>query len=125
MFINPDKFAAYFNSVVPGAQRQVIAQDVRDMTEAGLIGKYRYYGSYDLEVVRGVLEHERLRSTRSEELAVRDLDGVRHCKKCGVLLPHIAQSQAGRPREYCDGCESLRGADRARRWRDRVHSGSR
>ncbi len=118
---SPCKFATSFNSTVPGAHRQVSVEDVRDMTEAGLIGKYRYYDSHDLEVVRGVLEYERLRSVRSEELAVSDLDDGRHCKKCGVPLPHTAQGQVGRPREYCHDCQFSRGADRARMWRQHSH----
>jgi len=46
--LSPDKFAEWFNNVVPGAYRSITAQDIRDMTECGLVAHYGYYIRQDL-----------------------------------------------------------------------------
>jgi hypothetical protein len=62
MFItSPGKFAAIFSAMYPGAYLTVVAQDVNDMTDCGLIGRYGSYGRQDLETVRAVLQYEQLR----------------------------------------------------------------
>jgi len=53
--LSPDRFAAEFNAVVPGAYRKVDAEDVRCMTSCGLIGRYGHYYRSDLETVRAIL----------------------------------------------------------------------
>ena len=58
---DPGRFAAKFNSVVPGAFRSVTADDVRQMAHCGLIGRRGYYERADLETIRGILWYERFR----------------------------------------------------------------
>jgi len=43
LITNPQKFADLFNAKVPGAYRQVSADDIRDMTTCGLIARYGEY----------------------------------------------------------------------------------
>lgn len=56
--LRPNRFAVWFNRVVPGAYRQITAEDVLDMTQCGLIGRYGEYMQLDIEIVRGVLQYE-------------------------------------------------------------------
>ena len=105
----PGRFAALFNSVVLGAYRQVTAQDVRDLTRCGLIGRYGYYGRADIETVRAVLQYEQIKQEREQQA-----NAVRTCKRCGGLLPD--NEGVGRPKEYCLKCEPFRGRERWRRW---------
>ena len=107
--LTPDKFAALFNSMVPGAYRQVTAQDVQDMTRCGLIGRYGYYGRADIETVRAILQYEQIRRDREQQANV-----ARKCKRCGEVLPDC--DGVGRPKEYCAECESFRGKERWRKW---------
>ena len=107
--LTPERFATLFNSIVPGAYRQVTAQDIRDMTKCGLVGRYGYYGSADIEVVRAVLQYEQLRLDREQKA-----NAVRMCKRCGGLL--IEGVGKGRPREYCFKCGPFRGRERWRKW---------
>ena len=68
MLTSPDKFAAVFTTTFPGAYRIVTVQDVRDMTECRLIGKYgEYYGRADLETVRCILQYEQMREKQSAQ----------------------------------------------------------
>jgi len=82
--ISPDKFAEWFNEVVPGSCRTVTTQDIRDMVECGLIGHYSYYGRADLETVRAVLQYEQIRNERSEKASLKDVPKT--CKRCGKTL---------------------------------------
>lgn len=114
---SPDKFSTLFNAVVPGAYRSITAQDIRDMTECGLIGRYKYYGRQDIETVRAILLYEQIRNERSEKACLKD--APRTCKRCGEPLPSQPDSSRGRPSEYCVNCEPFRGGERNRKWRDR------
>jgi hypothetical protein len=107
--LTPDRFAIWFNSLIPGAHRSITAQDIRDMTRCGLIGRYGYYGRVDIETVRAVLQYEQLRHDSDKQT-----DAVRMCKRCGGLLPE--SEGVGRPREYCSDCEKNRGRERWRKW---------
>lgn len=67
---DPAKFAARFNSRVPGAHRPVTDDDIREMTVCGLIGRRSFFERSDIETVRGVLRYERMRQNavgRAEE----------------------------------------------------------
>lgn len=115
--LSPDRFAAEFNVVVPGAYREITVQDIKDMTDCGLICKYRYYCSADLETVRAILLYEQMREERSRTAAL--VDNPRTCKRCGHLLPSQSDGRRGRPGEYCPDCEPFRGMERYRKWRNR------
>lgn len=93
---NPDKFAAWFNSVVPGAYRKVDARDVRDMTECGLIGRYGYYGRLDLETAGAILQYEQMREKRSAKPLEEDEPKQPSCKMCGGPLPPQLEGREGR-----------------------------
>jgi len=113
--LSPDKFAAWFNSVVPGAYRHITSQDVRDMTECGLIGKYSYYGQSDLQTVRAILLYEQLRQERNEKLRLKEVPQT--CKRCEKPLVSLSDSRRGRRKEYCPECEPFRERERYRKWR--------
>ena len=115
---SPDKFAAVFTTTFPGAYRSVTSQDVRDMTECGLIGKYgEYYYRTDLERVRAILQYEQMREKRSARCIKEEEPQLPpSCKMCGRLLITQSNGKKGRPREYCPGCESSRSTERYRRW---------
>jgi len=108
--LSPDRFAEWFNLVVPGAYRKVTVQDIRDMTECGFIGKYQYYGRADLETVRAILLYEQMREERLAQSKKRPT-----CKMCGKPFSKC-HDKRGRPREYCFDCEPLRGRERYRKW---------
>jgi len=55
LIVKPEKFAAWFDRVMPGAYRQITVDDVRDMVTCGLIGKFDCFLNLDLETVRAVL----------------------------------------------------------------------
>lgn len=114
--VSPDKFLEWFNSKVPGAYRKITNQDVRDMTECGLIGRYGYYGRTDLETVRAILLYEQLRSERERKACLQD--APRTCKRCGKSLPENGNKK-GRPKEYCQQCERYRNRDRYKEWKVR------
>lgn len=115
---NPEKFANCFNSVVPGAYRKITTQDIRDMTECGLIRCYGgYYSRVDLERVRGILQYEQMREKRSAKSPDNNKQEQPTCKMCGEPLPPKPADKAGRPKEYCSKCELLRVAERCRKWR--------
>ena len=112
--MGPQKFATWFNRVVLGAYRQITAQDVRDMAECGLVCRFGYYGPSDLQTVIGILNYEQMREEKSQKPDTED----RRCKRCGQLLYEKVNGK-GRPREYCQQCESSRVRERHKRWRKR------
>lgn len=114
--LSPDKFAEWFNSVVPGAYRKLTALDIRDMAECGLIGRYGYYGQSDLQTARAILLYEQLRDERNLNTDTQEIKDIR-CKRCGEPLPNKAEVRKGRPREYCAECERFRARERHRMWR--------
>ena len=115
--VSPEKFAEWFNVVVPGAYRKINNQDIRDMCDVGLIHKYQYFGRSDLEIVRGILLYEQLRDERS-----RKENTIRTCKRCGQSLPSQTDGRKGRPNEYCPDCQPFRSRERYRKWRTRQTS---
>jgi hypothetical protein len=115
---SPEKFATEFNLLVPGLYRRISVQDVRDMTECGLIGKYSCYGHTDVETVRAILRYEKLREERERRLQHAEEAKVEppRCNGCGQPLPDPAPDKKGRRKEYCAQCEMSRPAVRYRRW---------
>ena len=61
---NTQQFAERFNSMFPGANRPLIAEDVRELVHCGLIRRHGYYEWMDLQTVRGILQYERSRAQR-------------------------------------------------------------
>ena len=118
LITNPQKFAAEVNARLPGVHRQISADDIRDMTTCGLIGRYGYYIHLDLETVRAILQYEQLRQNRQKRNEIRDDNGVIHCRRCGVVLAK-PKTRRGRPVEYCSDCEPFRGRERNRKWRSK------
>ena len=108
---SPDKFAERFNSLFPGAYRQVDTQDILALVKCGLVCKYGFYSRDDLEVIRGILQYEQLREERSQPE-----DTPKTCKRCGELLLDNAVGK-GRPREYCQQCEPYRNRARYSNWK--------
>jgi len=115
--LSPDKFVKWFNSVLPGAYRNITAQDIRDMTECGLIRCYGYYSRSDLETIRAILLYEQLREKRIYKQSAKEAHDVLGCKRCSEPLPSQPEGSKGRPKEYCRQCESLRATERYRKWR--------
>ena len=115
---SPDRFAKDFNEVVPGAYRQITTQDVRDMTDCGLIGRYNCYPRSDLETVRAILQYEQLRQRRIEKPQPSAIPYIRKCKICGKALSIKQCLKHGRKKEFCPNCESLRIGMRYRKWRE-------
>jgi len=66
-----EKFAARFNSTVPGAYRIITVNDIRQMAHCGLIGRHGFFERADLETVRGILRYEWLRAS---ELGMPSID---------------------------------------------------
>jgi len=120
LITSPSKFADFFNTKVIGAYRQITADDVRDMTTCGLIGKHGgWYLQLDLETVRAILQYEQLRENREKRDEIRDEERVLHCRRCGVVLDR-PDGKKGRRREYCDACQSSRSTMRGRKWREKM-----
>jgi hypothetical protein len=115
--ISPEKFVIWVNSTMPDAHRHISIQDIKDMTECRLIGRYGYLGRTDLETIRAVLKYEKLRQQRIERPPIGAASPVRNCKLCGKALPVENDVKHGRPREYCSVCESSRLRERHRKWR--------
>jgi hypothetical protein len=105
---NPERFAEYFNKTVPGAYRKVDAEDIRDMTDCGLIKRYGFFGNQDLQMAIGVLQYEQLFEKRKQKAIQQEQGQLHQCRLCGEPLPPQPEGKKGRPREYCDGCESKR-----------------
>ncbi len=116
---NTERFAAQFNAKLPGAYRQITVQDIKDMTECGLIKRYGYYSHSDLETVRAILLYEQLLEKRLKKPLNEEKLILPRCKMCGEQLLVQLEGKKGRPREYCSECESLRRKDRYRKWRIR------
>ena len=112
---SPDRFATHFNTIVPGAYRQITAQDIRDMVECGLIKHYGYYLRSDLETVRAVLRYEQLREKRIQKSG--DRSEPSRCKMCREPLPPQSEDKKGRPKEHCQQCQHSRSRERYRKWR--------
>jgi len=121
LIVRPEDFAEWFNKAIPGAYRQITAEDVRDMTTCGLIGRYGYYMQPDIETVRAILQYEQLRQNRQKRADIRDDDGVIHCRLCGVVLAR-PKAKRGRPNEFCDKCQPFRGRERYRKWRKKMQA---
>lgn len=119
---SPARFAAEFNSKVPGAYRQITAEDVGDLTDVGLIGRYGYYINTDVETVRAILDYERRTELRRHRGEIKDPDGAMHCRRCGVVLAN-PKGKRGRPNEYCDDCDRFRGQERYRKYRSKMKGG--
>jgi len=116
---SPDRFAKDFNELVPGAYRRITSDDVRDMTDCGLIGKYYFYGHDAIETVRAILRYEELRQKRIEKQPSDSISDIRTCRLCGTILPIEPKGKYGRPKEYCASCEPVRTKKRYQKWRDR------
>lgn len=117
LITSPEKFAMFFNARVPGAYREITTDDVRLLTECGLIKKYGYYPLDDLQTVVGILRYEQVREKRTEKQEHEASLEPPRCKLCGEPLPPQPEGKEGRPREYYDQCEALRAAQRYRKWR--------
>jgi len=102
-----------------GYNCQIAVQDIRDMTDCGLIRHYGYYIHSDLEMVRAVLQYEQLLEKRLKKPLNEEKLILPRCKMCGEQLPVQLEGKKGRPREYCQKCESARREDRYRKWRIR------
>ena len=114
---SPEKFATWFNGKYQGAYRKISAEDVRDLTTCGLIGRYRYYSlSRDGETVRGILQYGQMREGRPTQ-EVHDEAEPPKCKMCGRSLPVEPEDKSGRPKEYCAGCELFRDKERKKKSR--------
>lgn len=116
LIVRAEDFAEWFHRVIPGTYRQITVQDVEDMTQCGLIGRYDEYIQLDIETVRAILQYERLRQNRQKRDELKDSEGIMHCRRCGVELAK-PESKRGRPNEYCDKCQPFRGRERYRKWR--------
>jgi len=113
MFItSPETFAEWFKSEVPGAYREVNFQDIRVMTDCGLIGRYGYYWRQDLETVRAVLQYEQMREKGSRRDNAMVVNNIHTCMRCGQPLSVPLPEKKGRYREYCQQCEPLRVKER-------------
>jgi len=119
LIVRSEDFVMWFAKAIPGAYRSITAQDVRDMTTCGLIGRYGYYMQLDIETVRAILQYEQLQHNRQKRDEIRDSDGSIHCRRCGVVLAK-PDGRRGRPREYCPDCESLRATMRYQKWRSKT-----
>jgi len=101
--ISPEAFAEWFNKKIPGTRRKITTDDVCHMTECSLIGRYNSYIRQDLEVLRGILQYEKMRENRPVK---QDKEKEPHCCKIfGQPLPPNPGGKPGRLREYCYGSE--------------------
>ena len=121
LIVRPEDFADLFNAKVPGAYRQVTADDIRLLTQFGLIGRYNFYDTtYDVHTVIGILNYEQLREKRTQKERQEATDEPAQCRLCGKPLPIQTESKKGRPREYCTDCESSRATMRGQKWRSKM-----
>jgi len=81
-----EKFAAKFNSTVPGAYRIISASDIRQMAHCGLIGRHGFFEHADLETVRGILRYEWL---RARELGMSSIDLCEQTALCPKLKSNV------------------------------------
>jgi hypothetical protein len=61
---DPAKFAVKFNFTVPGAHRLVTAEDIRQISQCGLIGRHGFFTREDLETVRGIILYEKMKGKK-------------------------------------------------------------
>ena len=116
-------FADWFNVTYRGAHRNVSVEDIREMTECGLIGRYRYYSpSQDGEIIRGILQYEQMREKRTTQETTDDKEEPPKCIMCGKELVFKKTVKTGRPKQYCNECEPNRGLDRYRKWKHKNKS---
>ncbi len=111
---DPKHFAEWFNHKYPGAYRQITYEDVKDMTDCGLIYRHKCYsGSEDGETIRGVLQYEQLRENRS---LLQDKEKKPPtCRRCRQPLPPNPEDNSGRHKEYCSNCEPQRNRERQKK----------
>ncbi len=117
---NPKKFARQCNLLIAEAPRRVTVEDVVKLTDLGLIKRHDYYSpTQDLETIRVILQFEQWREKTmvSENLAEPQNQVPMLCKMCAEPLPPRSEGKKGRPRKYCDNCESKRSSERNRKWR--------
>jgi len=122
LITNPQKFADLFNAKVLGVHRQITVDDIRLLTECGLIKRYGWYDSTDLQTVIGILKFELITQQRVRKGAQEASPKQARCKLCGQALPTEPESKKGRPREYCSDCESARSTIRSRKWRRKMRA---
>jgi hypothetical protein len=67
LITSPERFANFFNCKVSSARRQVTVDDVRLLTECGLIKHYGFYDNTDLQTVIGILKYEQLREKKTKK----------------------------------------------------------
>jgi hypothetical protein len=107
----PEEFAEWFNERYPGAYRHIVTEDIKDLTDRGLIHHRGYYGgSSDGETIRAILQYEQL---REKPLTQQRIEKMRPCcRRCGKPLILTLQDKPGRPKEYCPVCEPFRNKER-------------
>ena len=119
--VRAEDFADLFNAKVPGAYRQVTADDIRLLTQCGLVGRYGFYDTRDdLQMVIGILNYEQLREKRTQQEKMEAIGDPPPCRLCGKPLSRQPEGKKGRPREYCSDCESSRATKRYQKWRRKM-----
>ena len=116
---SPARFARDFNATVPGAYRRMTPEDIRVLSDCGLVGRYGYYGQEDIRTIIGLLDYEQYLKKQEKKAETMTADGQRLCKMCRQPLPPEPEGKKGRHREYCDKCEPYRSTERWRRHRRR------
>jgi hypothetical protein len=117
MFItSPEKIVEWFRLEVLGAYRNLTSQDIQDMINCGLIGRYGFYIRQDLETVSVVLQYDQLRQNRIQKFSKEDKAQPPKCKSCGQPLIYQHEAKKGRWREYCQQFESSRVKERYQKW---------
>ena len=71
LLVDAEKFAVKFNSLFQGAYRKITADDVREMTKCGLIGRHGYFEQMDLHTVNGIIRCELLRDQRLNRINIK------------------------------------------------------
>ena len=118
--VRAEDFADLFNAKVLGAYRQVTANDIRLLTQFGLVCRYGFYDTRDdLQTVIGILNYEQLREKKTQQEKTKVIGDPSPCRLCGKPLSRQPEGKKGRPREYCPDCESSRPTMRYRKWREK------
>ena len=105
---NPVEFAQDFNFQVPGAYRPMTVEDIRALTDHGLIKRYGYYSPDDMQTIISILNYEQWRLKHSSKLIKQLESSEPVCKLCGNSLPIPPEGKHGRHKEYCSDCERYR-----------------